>query len=67
MVTTSHIAVLHIRRVLLLTMLITYFAPVLGSVETGLRSFAEVAAPAQAGVTVAYEVFNTSSNVVDLD
>lgn len=67
MVTTSHIALKRIRRVLVLTMLITYFAPMLGSVESGLHSFAEVAAPSQAGVTIAYEVFNASSNGVDLD
>jgi len=48
-------------------MLITYFAPVLGSVETGLRASAHVSALSQAGVTIAYEVFNASSNAVDLD
>ena len=51
----------------MLATLITYFAPMLGSVKSGLLSFAEVAAPSQAGVTIAYEVFNASSNAVDLD
>ena len=67
MVTTGHIALSHIQRVLVLTMLITYFAPMLGSVETSLRAFAHVSAPSQAGVTIAYESFNASSNAVDFD
>ena len=67
MVTASHIAHLHIQRVLVLATLVTYFAPMLGSVESGLHSFAEVAAPSQAGVTIAYEVFNASPNAVELD
>ena len=60
MVTTSHISLLHFQRVLMLAMLITYFAPMLGSVETGLRALAHVSEPRQAGVTIAYEVFNNS-------
>ena len=67
MVTIPHLVPSHIRRVLMLTMLITYFAPMLGSVETGLRALAHVSAPSQAGVTIAYEVFSDSSNVVDFD
>ena len=67
MVTTSHIVLLHIQRVLMLTMLITYFVPMLGSVETGLRALAHGSAPSQAGVTIAYESFNASSNAVDSD
>ena len=67
MVPTSHKGVSHIQRVLMLTMLITYFAPMLGSVETGLRALAHGSAPLQAGVTIAYEEFNDSSNVVDPD
>ena len=51
----------------MLTMLITYFAPMLGSVETGLRALAHGSAPSQAGVTIAYEEFNDSSNAVDFD
>ena len=51
----------------MLTLLVTYFAPMLGSVETGLRALAHGSAPSQAGVTIAYEVFNDSSNVVELD
>ena len=51
----------------MLTMLITYFAPMLGSVETGLRALTHVSEPSQAGVTCAYEVFNDCSNVVDID
>jgi len=51
----------------MLTMLISYFAPMLGSVEIGLRALAHGSAPSQAGVTIAYEVFNNSSKVVDLD
>ena len=67
MVATSHIAHLHIQRVLVLTMLITYFAPMLGSAETSLRALAHGSAPSQAGVTIAYESFNASSNAVDSD
>ena len=51
----------------MLTLLITYFAPMLGSVETGLRALAHVSEPPQAGVTIAHEVFHDTSNVVDLD
>ena len=51
----------------MLRMLITYFAPMLASVETGLRALAHVSAAPQAGVTIAYEVFHDTSNVVDLD
>ena len=51
----------------MLTMLITYFAPMLGNVETGLRALAHVSATSQAGVTIAYESFNASSNAVDSD
>ena len=67
MVPTSHKRGSHIRRVLLLTMLVTYFAPMLGSVETGLRALAHGSAPTQRGVTIAYESFNASSNAVDFD
>ena len=51
----------------MLTMLVTSFAPMLGSVETGLRALAHGSAPSQAGVTIAYGVFNNTSNVVDFD
>ena len=51
----------------MLTMLVTYFAPMLGSVETGLRALADVSELPKAGVTIAYEMFNDSSNVVYID
>ncbi len=61
MVTTSHMAMSHIKRVLLLTTLFTYFAPMVASVETGLIALAQVSMPSQAGVTIAYEEFKDSS------
>jgi hypothetical protein len=67
MVTTSQVAFFRVRRVLMLAMLITYFASMLGSVETGLRALAHVSVPLQGGQTIAYEVFNASSNTVALD
>jgi hypothetical protein len=67
MVRTSHKGVSHIQRVLMLTMLITYFAPILGSVEIGVQALTHILAPSQTGVTIAYEEFNDSSNVVNLD
>ena len=67
MVSSGHISLLHIQRVLMLTMLITYLAPMLGSVESGLRALAHISETSQAGETIAYEVFNNSSNAVDFD
>jgi hypothetical protein len=51
----------------MLTMLITYCAPMMGSVETGLQALAHVTEQSKAGVTIAYEVFNDSSNIIYSD
>jgi len=67
MVKVPHIALSHVQQVLMLAGLITYFAPMLGSVETGLRAFAQVSAHSQENVTIAYEVMNASAAAVDLD
>lgn len=67
MVTASHIAHSHIQRVLMLTALITYFAPMLGGVEVSLRALAHLSIPSQENVTIAYEVMNTSATAINRD
>ena len=67
MVTTSHIALTHIQRVMTLAVLITYFAPMVGSVEVSLRALAYASTSSQENVTVAYEVMDPPSVAVDFD
>ena len=67
MVTTSHIDFSHIQRVLMLAALITYLAPMLGSVEVSLRAFVYASVSSPENVTVAYEVMNSPAVVVDFN
>jgi hypothetical protein len=51
----------------MLTVLITYFAPMLGGVEMSLRALAQHSPAPQENVTIAYEVMNTSATAINLD
>jgi len=67
MVTAPHMVFAHIRRVMTLAVLITYFAPMVGSVEVSLRALAYASTSSQENVTVAYEVMDPPSVSVDFD
>jgi hypothetical protein len=61
MIAAPHIALLHIQRVLMLAGLLTYFAPMMGSVESSLLERAALSASSHENVTIAYEVMNASA------
>ncbi len=67
MIPAHHIAFLHIQRVFLLAGLLTYFAPMLGSIETSLLARATLVVSSHENVTIAYEVMNASPVSQDIN
>ena len=51
----------------MLAVLITYLAPMLGSVEVSLHALAYASVSSPENVTVAYEVMNPPATVVDFN
>jgi hypothetical protein len=67
MVAASHVVLSHFQQVLMLAALLTYFAPLWGSIEASLHAFAYISVPSNENVTVVYEVMNAPAAVVDFD